>query len=94
MQDHQALKTIWTEIVNIFRTEFFEDQEVGKKQQLKHSRLPSRVASSKFQCQILCSQKLERRRGLIARLQPTAVAETLSWFYLNESGGQKLFGVI
>ena len=27
MKDHQALKTIWTKIMNIIRTEFFKDQE-------------------------------------------------------------------
>jgi hypothetical protein len=26
IQDHQALKTIWTTIMNVFRTEFFKDQ--------------------------------------------------------------------
>jgi hypothetical protein len=41
---------------------------------------------------ILWKQVLRQKRCLIARLQLTAVAETLSWFYFNDDQSMALTG--
>ena len=83
MQDHQALKTIWTEIVNILRTESFAGEPRTNRPRIYAPR--HALEDRRFNARFCGSKALRHRRCLIARLQPTAVAETLSWFYFHES---------
>jgi len=80
MQDHQALKTIWTKIMNMLRTEFYK----AKNQQLNNSR----PLATRRKIRSLMLDSVEATALAQARLDSNHaanVAQTLSWFYSNES---------
>ena len=69
MQDHQVLKTMWTKIMNILRTEFF------KVRVLPLAGLPLSLIDSALELKCCASNPLRVATSLLRQMRPLRLAD-------------------